>query len=96
MREPLTPPQIEEALAELPGWRFEDDRLKKTFTVGDFRAAVGFIVRLAFCAEALDHHPELRNVYNTIDLALTTHDAGNKVTGMDVKLARAIEAFSWV
>ncbi len=96
MREPLTPPQIEEALAELPGWRFEDDRLKKTFTVGDFRAAVGFIVRLAFCAEALDHHPELRNVYNTIDLALTTHDAGNKVTEMDVKLARAIEAFSWV
>ncbi len=96
MREPLTPPQIEEALAELPGWRFEDDRLKKTFTVGDFRAAVGFIVRLAFCAEALDHHPELRNVYNAIDLALTTHDAGNKVTEMDVKLARAIEAFSWV
>ena len=95
-RTPLTSPEVEDALAGLPGWRHEDEALKKTFRLGDFREAVSFIVRLAFEAEALDHHPNLHNVYNTVDIALTTHDAGNRVTAMDVKLARAIEAFSWV
>ena len=95
-RTPLTSQEIADALADLPGWSHEDDALKKTFKLGDFREAVGFIVRLAFEAEALDHHPNLHNVYATIDLALTTHDAGNRVTAIDVKLARAIEDFSWV
>lgn len=95
-RTPLTQAEIDAALAVLPGWRHEQDRLKKTFQFQNFREAVSFIVRLAFEAEALDHHPELRNVYHTVDLALTTHDAGNKVTGMDADLARAIEKFSWV
>jgi 4a-hydroxytetrahydrobiopterin dehydratase len=95
-RTPLTDEEIAEALDELQGWTHEDDKLKKTFEVKDFRAAVSFIVRLAFFAEELNHHPELHNVYNTIDIALTTHDAGNKVTEMDVRLAEAIEDFSWV
>ena len=95
-RTPLTSQEIEEALAALPGWRIEGDRLMKTFTLRNFKEAVSFIVRMAFEAEALDHHPELRNVYHTVDIALTTHDAGNKVTQMDVDLARAIEKFSWV
>ena len=93
---PLTSQQIDEALAELPGWRHEDDRLKKTFRFQDFKEAVSFIVRMAFDAEKLGHHPELRNVYHTVDIALTTHDAGNKVTDKDTDLARAIEHFSWV
>lgn len=95
-REPLTSQQIAEALADLPGWRHEDDRLKKTFRFQNFREAVSFIVRMSFEAEERDHHPELRNVYHTVDVALTTHDAGNRVTGMDIALARAIEEFSWV
>ena len=90
-RTPLTPAQIEDALAGLPGWTYDDDRLKKSFVFDDFRAAVGFIVRLAFCAEALDHHPDLHNVYNRVDLALNTHDAGGRVTERDLALARAIE-----
>ena len=94
--EALTTQQIQEALAELPGWRHEEDKLKKTFRFQDFREAVSFIVRMAFSAEELNHHPELRNVYHTVDIALTTHDAGNRVTDMDVQLARAIEEFSWV
>ena len=93
---PLTQGEIEAALSELPGWRHEDDRLMKTFRFQDFKEAVSFIVRMAFDAEKLGHHPELRNVYHTVDIALTTHDAGNRVTNMDVGLARAIEAFSWV
>ena len=95
-RTPLSHDEVQEALAGLPGWRFEEDQLKKTFEVKDFRAAISFIVRLAFYAEELNHHPDLHNVYNTIDIALTTHDAGNKVTAMDVTLARKIEGFSWV
>ncbi len=94
--EPLTTQQIAEALAGLPGWRHEEDKLKKTFRFQNFREAVSFIVRMAFEAEEHNHHPELRNVYHTVDIALTTHDAGNRVTDMDVGLARAIEDFSWV
>ncbi|MCC7204551.1 MAG: 4a-hydroxytetrahydrobiopterin dehydratase, partial [Phycisphaeraceae bacterium] len=47
-------------------------------------------------AEAINHHPDLRNVYNSVRIALSTHDAGGKVTGMDVALARAIQHLSWV
>jgi len=94
-REPLTSQQIDEALAELPGWRYEDDALKKTFRCTDFREAISFIVRMAFSAEELNHHPVLHNVYNTVDVVLTTHDAGNKVTDMDIRLARAVEGFAW-
>lgn len=95
-REPLSNDAIEQALAELDGWRHDDDKLKKTFELSDFRAAISFIVRLSFEAEAMNHHPELENVYNTVSIALTTHDAGGKVTEMDVELAKKIEAFSWV
>ena len=96
MAEPLTRDQIEAALGELPGWTYEDDRLQKAYTLGNFREAVSFIVRLAFHAEELDHHPELTNVYNRVEVRLTTHDAGDRVTDRDVRLARAIESFSWV
>ena len=95
-REPLTPQQIDEALGGLDGWSFDDDRLTKTFSFGSFREAVSFIVRLAFSAEELNHHPDLRNVYDRVEVALSTHDAGGKVTEMDVALARQIEGFSWV
>ncbi len=95
-RTPLTADQIANALKDLDGWRHEDDALKKSFELSNFRAAVSFIVRLSFYAEALNHHPEITNVYSTVDIALTTHDAGNTVTELDVALAEAIEGFSWV
>ncbi len=95
-RMPLTTDEINDALADLDGWRYEDDKLKKTFELSDFRAAISFIVRMSFYAEEMNHHPELENVYNTVDIALTTHDAGGKVTATDVELARKIEHFSWV
>ncbi|GIV58300.1 MAG: 4a-hydroxytetrahydrobiopterin dehydratase [Bacteroidetes bacterium] len=95
MSEPLTKSDIEAALRDLPGWRHEDDALRKTFTFSDFREAFSFLVRVAFEAEAQAHHPEIANVYNRVTLALTTHDAGNRVTARDVRLARSIEAFNW-
>ena len=91
----LSHDDIRDALKQLPGWVHEDDRLKKTFELGDFREAISFIVRLAFHAEAMNHHPELRNVYNEVHIELTTHDAGNKVTQNDLDLAREIQHFAW-
>lgn len=90
----LTSQQIDDALKDLPDWSHEDDALRKTFKFDDFRAAMAFIVRLSFEAEQRDHHPELFNVYNTVKIALNTHDAGGKVTGKDVDLAQAIESLA--
>lgn len=91
----LSQNEIRDALKQLPGWTHEDDRLKKTFELGDFREAISFIVRLAFHAEAMNHHPELRNVYNEVHIELTTHDDGNKVTQKDIDLATEIQHFAW-
>jgi 4a-hydroxytetrahydrobiopterin dehydratase len=96
MAEPLTDAELNDALAELDAWEFEDDKLKTTYEFTDFRAAISFIVRMSYYAEDLNHHPELENVYNTVHIALTTHDAGGKVTEKDVELARQIEDFVWV
>lgn len=96
MSAPLSDSEIREALDELPGWALDagGDRsaLHKTFRLGDFRSAMAFLVRIAFEAEQRDHHPEITNVYDRVTLALTTHDAGNRVTARDVALARAVEA----
>ncbi len=90
-RKPLKKAEIDKALEELPGWAFRRDRLVKKFTFKSFRDAMAFMVRLGFEAEQLNHHPELKNVYNRVELALNTHDAGGKVTGMDVELAKRVE-----
>ncbi|RMG18672.1 MAG: 4a-hydroxytetrahydrobiopterin dehydratase [Deltaproteobacteria bacterium] len=95
-RRPLERDAIEAALRELPGWRYEAGALGKSFVFGSFKEAMSFLVRLGFHAEELNHHPEIRNVYNRVDLALTTHDAGGEVTEKDLELARAIQGFSWV
>jgi len=96
MSQALAPEAVQAALAQLPGWAFADDSLKKTFKFKNFREAVSFIVRIAFSAEELNHHPELFNVYSRVAITLRTHEAGNKVTDRDVKLAQAIEQISWV
>ncbi|HEY8431041.1 MAG TPA: 4a-hydroxytetrahydrobiopterin dehydratase [Sandaracinaceae bacterium] len=92
MTDVLSSSQIEEALAGLSGWRHEAGALKKRFTFAGFPEAIAFITRIAFEAERLGHHPELRNVYDTVEIALTTHDANDRVTALDVELARRIEA----
>ena len=95
-REPLSDADIDDALSDLDGWTHADDKLQKTFEFSNFREAISFIVRLSFCAEEMMHHPELENVYNTVSVALTTHDAGGTVTETDVELATKIEDFVWV
>lgn len=94
--DPLSDAAIKDALSDLDGWTYDDDKLQKTYEFSDFRAAISFIVRLSFYAEEMNHHPELENVYNTVSVALTTHDEGGKVTERDVELAKEIENLSWV
>ena len=80
------------ALAELQGWRAAEgrDALAKSFRFKDFNAAFGFMTRVALLAEKLDHHPEWSNVYNRVEVVLTTHDA-NGVTALDLKMARFMD-----
>lgn len=91
----LSSDTIQQALKELPGWSHQDDTLVKSFQFSDFKEAMSFLVRLAFHAEAANHHPEIWNVYNQVKISLTTHDADNQVTEKDVDLARCIETFNW-
>ncbi|MFB6279425.1 MAG: 4a-hydroxytetrahydrobiopterin dehydratase [Salinibacter sp.] len=90
-RDPLSDADIDDALDDLEGWSHADDKIQKTYEFSDFREAISFIVRLSFYAEEMNHHPELENVYNTVSIALTTHDAGGQVTELDIELASAIE-----
>ena len=86
--------EISEALAALPGWRRADDprpAIARSLTFADFNAAFGFMSRVALKAETMDHHPEWSNVYNRVEVLLTTHDAGG-VTARDLDMARFIDA----
>jgi 4a-hydroxytetrahydrobiopterin dehydratase len=89
-RDPLNRDQISEALAELPGWDLRDGKLHRTFEFPDFRAAFAFMTSVALRAEAMDHHPEWRNVYGRVEVWLQTHSARG-VTQLDLDLARAME-----
>lgn len=92
MAQSLSEQDIREALNSLEGWEFGDDKIKKEFSFKDFSEALGFIVRVGLEAEKQVHHPELFNVYNTVNIQLSTHDAGDKVTQKDLDLAKAIES----
>ncbi len=80
-----------QALAGLEGWSEVGgrDAIAKTFTFRDFNEAFGFMTRVALAAEKADHHPEWRNVYRTVEVVLSTHDAGG-LTSRDIDLARAM------
>ncbi len=73
-------------------WIEENNKLKKSFKFKDFQEAFSFMTRVAFLAEEHQHHPNWSNVYNKVDIELTTHDEGNKVTAKDRKLAKAIDS----
>ena len=95
-RDALSDEQIDAGLPE--GWRriqaAPGNRISREFRFSNFRTAMGFIVRVGFEAEAMDHHPELFNVYDRVAIALTTHDAGDRVTETDLELARRINALA--
>jgi 4a-hydroxytetrahydrobiopterin dehydratase len=81
------------ALASLPQWKAVEgrDAISRIFRFDDFAAAFAFMTRVALAAEKMDHHPEWSNVWNKVEVVLTTHDAGG-VTERDIDLARIMEA----
>jgi 4a-hydroxytetrahydrobiopterin dehydratase len=86
----LTAAEIAVELAGLEIWRLADNRIEAEIVLPGFREAVGFVLQLAFIAEALDHHPEITISYNKVRIRTCTHDAGNKITDRDIELARQI------
>jgi 4a-hydroxytetrahydrobiopterin dehydratase len=92
MVDQLSDKERQHALAELNQWIHVADRdaISRRFTFADFSEAFGFMTRVALLAEKADHHPEWSNVWNRVDLTLTTHDAGG-LSERDVAMAKAIE-----
>lgn len=94
MANPLTPEDRQSALPALDatGWRADPSRdaMRKVIKFKNFSEAWGFMARVALMAEKLNHHPEWRNVYNVVDITLTTHDCDG-LSDLDLKLAQAID-----
>jgi len=86
----LTDAEIDTALATLPGWTRVGEGIERGYRCKDFVEAFAFMTRVALLAEKADHHPEWSNVWNKIEVRLTTHDAGG-ITDKDVALARAMD-----
>jgi 4a-hydroxytetrahydrobiopterin dehydratase len=91
--EQLSEAERAEALDALPDWDYDEarDAITRTLVFADFAEAFGFMARVAILAEKADHHPEWTNVWNRVEILLTTHDAGG-LSGRDVEMAGAIDA----
>ena len=95
MAEKLSADARKQAVKGLSGWEEKQDgkAIGRTFNFKDFNEAFGFMARVALVAEKNDHHPEWRNVYKTVEVVLSTHDAGG-VTGLDIELAKTMNAIA--
>ncbi len=89
--EPLSQKEVEDRLAELPGWSLDVDRLTRSYRLGSHFAATAMVVHIAQVQEELDHHSDLTLGYNTVSLSVHTHSAGGAVTVKDFELARRVE-----
>ena len=78
---------------ELPNWELINSRISRKWQFPNFIEAFGFMTKVAIVAEAMNHHPEWKNVYATVTIELTTHDSGG-LTNLDLQLARAINSLS--
>ena len=88
----LEPAEVRERLAALPQWSFDEARgaIRREFVFADFAQAFAFMTRIALAAEKADHHPEWFNVYNRVDMLLSTHDC-HGVSQRDIDLARVAD-----
>lgn len=89
----LSDDEVRQQLADLQGWSLADGRVTREYQLDDFRQTVAFVVRIAFEAEAANHHPDLDLRYNRLQVGLSTHSEGG-VTTKDIELARAIDALA--
>jgi 4a-hydroxytetrahydrobiopterin dehydratase len=90
MPEKLNEQQRHAALGKLPGWTKDRNAIRKTYRFADFNEAWGFMSRTALIAEQMNHHPEWLNIYNRVEITLTTHDAGG-LSALDVDLANHMD-----
>ncbi|MFB7114987.1 4a-hydroxytetrahydrobiopterin dehydratase [Streptomyces sp. NPDC056190] len=88
---PLSHKEIEDRLAELPGWSVDGDRLTRSFRLGSHFAATAMVVHIAQVQEELNHHSDLTLGYNTVSLSVNTHSAGGAITEKDFELARRVQ-----
>ena len=86
----LSANELDESVRNLKGWKLNDEKLEKSFKFRNFVDAFGFMTRIALEAEKMDHHPDWSNVYNTVTIKLSTHDASG-ITDYDIKLAKIID-----
>ncbi|HEY7227170.1 MAG TPA: 4a-hydroxytetrahydrobiopterin dehydratase [Nitrososphaeraceae archaeon] len=91
----LTEHELDEKVKAMKGWELKNGKLEKSFRFSNFVEAFGFMTRIALEAEKINHHPEWSNVYNTVIIRLSTHDAGG-ITDFDIKLANIIDSLSHV
>ncbi|MFB7508707.1 4a-hydroxytetrahydrobiopterin dehydratase [Streptomyces broussonetiae] len=89
--EPLSQKEIEDRLAELPGWSVEEGRLTRSYRLGSHVAAAAFVMHIAAVQDELDHHSDLTLGYHTVLLSVHTHSAGGALTEKDFGLARRVE-----
>lgn len=92
-RERLDDAAIRAHLQQLDGWALDDARLHRQFEFADFVQAFGFMASVALAAERMNHHPDWSNVYNRVDIHLSSHDVGG-LSERDFKLARTIDALA--
>lgn len=89
--EPLSQKEIDDRLAELPGWSLDGDRIARSYRLGSHFAATALVIHIAQVQEELGHHSDLTLGYNTVSLTVNTHSVGGAVTGLDFELARRVE-----
>lgn len=92
--EPLSQKEIEDRLAELPGWSLDGDRISRSYRLPSHFAATAMVVHIAQVQEVLDHHSDLTLGYNTVSLTVNTHSVGGAVTEKDFELAQKVEALA--
>ncbi|MET7848295.1 4a-hydroxytetrahydrobiopterin dehydratase [Streptomyces avermitilis] len=92
--EPLSQKEIEDRLAELPGWSLDGDRIARSYRLGSHFAATAMVVHIAQVQEELDHHSDLTLGYHTVSLTVNTHSVGGAVTELDFALAHRVEALA--
>ncbi|MEV0320906.1 4a-hydroxytetrahydrobiopterin dehydratase [Streptomyces sp. NPDC050658] len=89
--EPLSQKDVEERLAELPGWSLDGDRITRSYRLGSHFAATAMVVHIAQVQEELGHHSDLTLGYDSVALSVNTHSAGGAITALDLELARRVE-----
>ena len=92
-RQKLSEAEVRARLSEVPGWELVDGKLHNAFRFASFVQAFGFMSSVALVAEAMNHHPDWSNVYNSVSIALHTHDIGG-ISALDFTLAKRIEALT--